>query len=417
VSGLGPAYRRLWTSSAASNLGDGVFQVALPLLAVTLTDSPGAIAGVALAARLPWMIFALHAGALADRLDRRRTMLAVTALRVGVLSVLAGLAAVDTASLAALYAAAFVLGVGETLFDTSAQALMPSLVRREDLSRANGRLYGVEILANGFVGPPLGGALAGASLALALAGSASAYVLAGLALATLHGAFRAPRHGPPRRIRAEIAEGLGYVWRHRLLRTLALLLGASNMLSTAVMAVFVLYAIDPGPMGLSEPGYGLLLAAVAVGGTAGSLLAPRLTGALGRARTLQIAILGFATMFGVPALTARPLLVGAAFAAGGGLMLAWNVVTVSLRQAVIPDHLLGRANAAYRLLGWGAMPVGAALGGVLGELVGLRGTFAVASAATAALVVPCRLVVTDARMIAAEQEAEDRLGGAADQMT
>jgi len=161
---LGGQFRRLWVASALSNLADGVFQVALPLLAVTLTKSPALVAGVALAQRLPWLVMALPAGALADRLDRRRTMVRVDALRVIVMGALAAAVGLDAASMPVLYAAAVVLGVGETLFDTAAQSILPSLVDRSQLSAANGRLQAVELTANQFVGPPLGGVLAAAAV-------------------------------------------------------------------------------------------------------------------------------------------------------------------------------------------------------------------------------------------------------------
>ena len=153
-TGLGANYWRLWASSAASNLADGVFWIAFPLLAIRLTDSPVLIAGVAVVGRLPWLIFVLIAGALADRLDRRRTMIGVSILRTVVALVIALTIVTNTDSLWLLYVTAFVLGVGETLFDTAAQSVMPSIVRRDDLSKANGRLYAVELTMNQFVGPP-----------------------------------------------------------------------------------------------------------------------------------------------------------------------------------------------------------------------------------------------------------------------
>ena len=190
-AGLGLNYRKLWASSAAANLADGIFQVALPLMAVALTTSPALIAGVSIAGRLPWLVFVLFAGALADRLDRRITMRNVQVMRVVVLGGLALLAVAGGLSLPVLYVTAFVLGVGETLFDTAAQSIMPNIVAREQLSLANGRLYAVEVAMNQFIGPPLGGFLVAISVPLALAGSVFAYALAALGLAVMVGTFRA----------------------------------------------------------------------------------------------------------------------------------------------------------------------------------------------------------------------------------
>lgn len=398
---LGTPFRRLWAASAFSNLADGVFQVALPLLAVTLTKSPALVAGVALAERLPWLVMALPAGALADRLDRRRTMVRVDLLRVAVMGALAVLVALDAATMPALYACAVVLGIGETLFDTAAQSILPALVGRRDLSAANGRLQAVELTMNQFVGPPLGGLLAAAALASAFALSSGAYLVAALFLVAVSGSFRPARPAQPTRMRSEIAEGIRFVWGNPVLRTLALMLGATNLAFTAYYAVFVLFAVDPGPMGLSRSGYGVFLAVSAVGGVIGGWASPGLERTLGRARCLMIAIVLFGASLAVPAITASPVANAVAFAMAGLWSVVWNVITVSLRQRITPDRLLGRMNSTYRLLGWGTMPIGAALGGAIAEWAGLRATFAVAALIHVPLLLGF-LVVTDRRIEEAE---------------
>ncbi len=403
--GLGASYWRLWASSAASNLADGVFWIAFPLLAIQLTDSPALVAGVSVVGRLPWLVFVLFAGALADRLDRRRTMISVNALRTGVAAGLALGVAAGVVDLPALYLAAFVLGVGETLFDTAAQSIMPSVVDREQLSRANGRLYAVELVMNQFVGPPLGGILAGTALALAFAGSALAFAVAAVALAFLAGSFRPISVGPKANIVEDIREGLRYLFGHRLLRTLAVMVGVMNLAASAAFAVFVLYAVAPGPMGLDAVGFGILSTAMALGSLAGSLLVDRVERRLGRARLLMVAVVVTAATMAVPGVTTNAWLVGASFAAAGVAVVMWNVVTVSLRQRIVPDHLLGRVNASYRLLAWGSQPLGALLGGLVGELIGLEAVFILAGVGTATLVVGSR-IVTDAAIAAAEARGE-----------
>ena len=399
--GLPASYWRLWTASALSNLSDGIFWIALPLLAVSLTDSPALIAGVAIASRLPWLLFALVAGALADRLDRRRTMIIVDIFRAGLLGALAIATFADLASLVLLYIVAFVLGVAETLFDTSAQSIMPSLVERDRLSQANGRLYAVELTMNQFVGPPLGGLLAAVAIAGAFGTGAVAYLLAAAMVLGIAGSFRPVREGPPTRIHEDIAEGLRYLAGHRLLRTLAFMVGFTNLWTMAVGSIFVLYAVAPGPMGLSEVGFGVLMTSMAIGSLGGSLVTERLERWLGRANLLAAAVLVTAVSTAVPAFTTQPVLVGASFATAGFAMVAWNVVTVSLRQRIVPDRLLGRLNASYRLLAWGSMPIGAAIGGLLGEIIGVQAVFLVAGAALALLVFG-RLIVTDDAITAAE---------------
>jgi MFS family permease len=175
---LGRRYWQLWGSSGLSNVADGVLQVALPLVAITYTTSPGQIAGVALAGRLPWLLFALQAGAISDRHDRRRVMLTANVGRASLLAVLAVLVALQTGGIVTLYVAAFAIGVCETLYDTSAQSIMPQVVEKDQLSKANGRLYAVELTGQAFIGPPLGGFLMAVGAALALTGSSAAWFFA-----------------------------------------------------------------------------------------------------------------------------------------------------------------------------------------------------------------------------------------------
>ena len=415
-AGLGANYWKLWTSSAVSNLADGVFFIALPLLAVRLTDSPILIAGLAIAMRLPWLVFVLVAGALADRFDRRRTMLAVQVARAGIAALLAASVFLGFENLLLLYVVGLVLGVGETLFDTAAQSLMPSLVRRDQLATANGRLYAIEVITNTFVGPPLGGLLVALAMVSAFGLSAVSWLVAALLLFVIVGSFRPVREGPPTRIRSDIGEGLRFLLGHRLLRTLAAMVGVMNLASSAAFAIFVLYAVAPGPMGLSEPEFGVLSTAGGVGSIAGSLWAARIVRRFGRARVLVGAIATSALSFAIPALTTNPFLVGGAFAIGAGGAVAWNVVTVSFRQGITPDRLLGRMNSVYRLLAWGTMPIGALLGGVLGELFGLPIVFAFAALATLTLLL-ARSVLNDAVLDAAERDAEAEAAQAATDTT
>jgi MFS family permease len=402
---LGRNFLKAMVASGFANLADGVLWVALPLLAVQLTRSPLLIAGITVAARLPWLL-APVAGAFADRLDRRQSMVRVNLVRTVLLGGLALAVAVDLASLPMLYAVAVLLGVAETLFDTSAQSLLPAIVDREDLTRANSRLYAVELVANTFIGPPLGGLLAAAGLAVALGLPAAAYLVGAGCLALLVGGFRAVGAGPAgsTRLRDDVAEGARFVWRHPVLRPLAIMLGVQNMAFTAAFSVFVLFAVAPGPMGLSKAGYGVLTAALGVGSLLGSWLAVPVERRLGRVRTLVLSILLNGVCLAVPVFTTLAVPIGASMAASGAGIVLWNVVTVSLRQRITPDRLLGRMNASYRLVGWGTMPLGALLGGALAEALGLRGAFLVAALVTLAVLAGFRFVTeeTIARAEAAE---------------
>jgi MFS family permease len=395
---LGRNFQKAMAASGFANLADGVFQVALPLLAVQLTRSPLLIAGITVAARLPWLLLSLVAGALADRLDRRQTMVRVNLVRTVLLGGLALAVAADLATLPMLYAVALLLGTAETLFDTSAQSLLPALVPREALTRANSRLYAVELVANVFVGPPLGGLLAGVALAMAFGLPAAAYLAGAGCLALVAGSFRPAGAGPAgsTRLRDDIAEGVRFLWGNPVLRTLAVMLGVTNMAFTAHEAVLVLFVVAPGPMGLSEAGFGALSAALGVGALAGTWVAARVEDRLGRVRTLVLSLVLFAASMAVPAVTTGALPVGASLAVAGLAVVLWNVVTVSLRQRITPDRLLGRVNAGYRLVGWGTMPLGALIGGAVAEALGLRAVFVLTAAATLLLVAGFRFLTEEA---------------------
>jgi MFS family permease len=406
---LGRNFNKAMVASGFANLADGVLWVALPLLAVELTRSPLLIAGITVAARLPWLL-APVAGAFADRLDRRQSMVRVNLVRFVLLGSLALAVAVDLASLPLLYLVAVLLGVGETLFDTSAQSLLPAVVGRDDLTRANSRLFAVELVTNTFIGPPLGGLLAAAGLAIALGVPAAAYLVGAGCLALLVGGFRATGAGPAgsTRLRDDIAEGIRFVWRHPVLRPLAIMLGLQNMAFSAAFSVFVLYAVAPGPMGLSEAGYGVLTAALGIGSLVGSWLAVPAERRLGRVPLLVLSVVLNGVSLIVWLATDLPVLIGASMLASGAGIVFWNVITVSLRQRITPDRLLGRMNASYRLVGWGAMPLGAALGGVMAEALGLRGAFLVAALVTFAVLFGFRYVTEDA--IAQAEAAEAATG-------
>jgi MFS family permease len=406
---LGPNFHKALVASGFANLADGVFWVALPLLAVQLTRSPVLIAGVTIAARVPWLL-APVAGALADRMDRRQAMVRVNLVRTVLLGGLALAVATDLATLPILYVVAVLLGVAETLFDTSAQSLLPALVARDNLTVANSRLFAVELVANTFVGPPLGGLLAALGLAVAFGVPAAAYLVGAGCLVLLAGSFRAVGAEPAgsTRLRDDIAEGTRFVWRHPLLRPLAIMLGLQNMAFTAFYSVFVLFAVAPGPMGLTEAGFGIVTATLGVGSLLGTWLAVPAERRLGRFRILVLSVVLSAAALAVPVVTANAVLVGASMALTGVTIVLWNVITVSLRQRITPDRLLGRMNASYRLVGWGTQPLGALLGGVLAEALGLRATFLVAAGIVVLTLAGFRYVTEEA--IAAAEAAEAPTG-------
>lgn len=402
---LGASYWKLWTSLGLSNLADGVFKIALPLMAIQLTQSPTLIAGVTVAATLPWLFFALTAGALADRVDRRKLMLWADLSRAVLPASLIAVVLLDLGAIWALYVVALMVGVAETLYDTSAQSILPQIVTKGQLSRANGRLYAAELTANQFIGPPLGGLLIGIGVAAGFAVPAALWLAAAGGLLLLPGSFRVEREQKTT-LRFDIREGLRFLWNQKILRTLAVMTGVLNFASSAAFAVLVLFAVGPNSkMGLSEVGFGLLLTTSAAGAFVGSFISESVEAKLGRCKSLALTIIGCALFVGAPALTNNPYILGPILLVGGMLIVLWNVITVSLRQRVSPARLLGRVNSAYRLLAWGTMPIGAAAGGLLAQWLGLQATFGIMGVLTLALLVMMP-ILTDKAITAAEVHHE-----------
>lgn len=397
---LGTEFGKLWTAAAVANLGDGVLGAALPLLVAGITRDPLLVSGVAIAQRLPWFLLAVLAGALADRTDRRRLMILTHLVRAGLLTVLTLAILGGWGTLPLIYLVALGLGVAETFFDTSAEAILPAVVAPNALPAANGRLQGAEWLANSFIGPPVGALLFASAAAAPFGINAVTFAASALLLLTMSGTFRAARLAGSR-LRVEIGEGLRWLLRHRLLRTLALMAGVTNLFATAIAAIFVLYAQDV--LGVSEVGYGVLLSSLGVGGLIGAVVAPKVVAAVGPGTT-ALGTVGVGVVVALAiGVTSNPGIAGVAMAAVGGSITAWNVVSVSLRQSLTPDHLRARVAGAARTLAWGSQPLGALVGGVVAAVAGLRAPFFVAAVAWLLMLVLAAPVVNNRSIEAARR--------------
>jgi Transmembrane secretion effector len=285
-------FAKLVAASTISNVGDGVFLVAVPLLATDITRDPTAIAGVVLAMRLPWFACSLVAGAVADRVDRRVLAWRTDVVRALVLVALSVAVVSDSASMALLYVVALCLGTAETFRDNAAQVIVPALVPQPHLESANGRLMSLETVANRFVGPPLGGLMVAVAMAVPFVFDAATFAAAAALVAVIPGAYRAPRSASSTRLATGIDGGLAWLWHHTQLRTLAMLLCALTCLATAGEAVLVLYAQDV--LGIGDVGYGILIATSAIGAVSSGIVTARIVERLGRATVL----IGAALVYG-----------------------------------------------------------------------------------------------------------------------
>jgi MFS family permease len=380
---LGRDYWRLWWANAISSTGDGAFVAALPLLAVTITRDPRLVSVVTAATYLPWLLLSLPAGAVVDRYDRATLMWRAQAVQAAVVTIIAVLVVVHQASIEVLAAGGLLLGSAEVIFSNAAQSILPALVPPELLPKANGSQQVSLTVGESFLGPPAGSLLFAAAAVLPFGLDAASFAGSAALLARLprtgDAAENAENAERPR-IRAQVAEGLRWLARHRLLRVIAVLLGIYNFANQMGQAILVLLATQT--LHVSIRGYGLLLAASAVGSVVGGLVNPILTRRIGMLPSLVLPALLTAAAFVGIGLAPGPVVVAALLACQGFAAAMWNVVTVSLRQRVVPGQLLGRVNSVYRMLGWGLMPLGALAGGFVAHAAGLRAPYIVAGLLT-----------------------------------
>lgn len=399
---LGRAFGRLWAAAAVSTVGDGMTLTAVPLLAATLTRDPVAISLVNGVSFLPWLVVGLLSGALVDRWDRRRTMWTVDLARAVVIAGLAGAVLAGAASIPLLLVAVFLMGTGQTLFDAAAQAAIPAVVSRDParLHRANGRMLGTQTIGQSFLGPPVGGALFPLAHWLPFAADAVSFLSSSALVGSLRGRFEPlPAEVARRSVRADIAEGVRWLVRHRFLRTMALVACTVNFAGAAAYGLLVLFAQDR--LGLGDLGYGLLLTAEAVGALLGSLVAGRVSRRFSVTRSMVAAMLvqaGAVAAFG----TTRSVPVAAVAAAvGAGAVGVWNVLGQSLRQELTPSRLMGRVVTSFRMIGLGGIPAGALVGGLLAREYGLTAGYLVAAALTAVAGLLTLVLLTERALVAA----------------
>lgn len=409
-SPLGRPFWQLWSASVISNLGDGIGVIAYPWLASAVTRSPLLLAIVGMMATLPWLLFSIPAGVIIDRFDRRRIVVmmdtfrglltAVVATSVFILgnslpspSELAGGADIETnyPLYFVIVLCSFLLGIAEVLRDNSAQTLLPSLVKKEDLERANGRLQIVEPLMGTFIGPPLGSFLVGIAFFIPIFFDSVSFFASVALLALIPGTYKAVRQEGQEahpHWREDLKTGLNWLWNQHFIRTLAITLALQNLVAVFAGAAFILFAQEV--LGTTPLTFALMATGGAVGGILGGTLASKLAKRFGPGACVSAAIFGIGTAQIGSGLSVHWTMFWLMSLLIVFFSLLWNVVTVSFRQRVIPQHLFGRVNSVYRFISWGVMPIGSFLGGtavtVLSDIVGrttaLRMTFIIGGTLT-----------------------------------
>ena len=262
-----------------------------------------------------------------------------------------------------LYVSALAFGMAEVLRDNAAQTLMPTIVDHTLLEKANGRLWGAEMVMNSFVGPPLGGVLIAVAFSLPFFVDAGTFALAAVLIFGMRGSFEPTGLVERRSFKDELKEGVTWLWNHRLLRSMAVILGIMNGLFMVSLSTYVLFVQEI--LHLDASSFGLLLTSGAVGGVIGSISASKVSQKIGPGASLFTTLLVSALAILITGLTTSAIVVWLMFAITSYVAVLWNVITVALRQTIIPDRLLGRVNSVYRFFAWGMMPIGSIIGGLI----------------------------------------------------
>ncbi len=423
---LGRDFRSLWTAAAFSNLADGIGRTAVPLIATTLTRDPLAISVIGALAFLPWLVFGIPAGMIVDRFDRRHVMALANTIRGGVALWLAILGLTGSLSLWTLFLATLIFGLGETLFDNATNAVVPGVVGRGQLDRANGWMQAAQVTIDSFIATPIAGVLFAVSLSLPLWTGAAGYIIP-IALALFlplsaarplreprvpdpdapdvtAGVISEPSPTPVVVDRVTASEGIRYLWNQRFLRTMVLFTAVVGSALSFAQATTILFFLDT--MSVPEVAIGFVTAGIGAGALLGAIVAPALVRRWGRGWVMLTANIGAGVAFVLVALAPEVWTAVIAYAIGAFSVSIWNVPWGALRQQIIPAHLFGRVLGITRTLTWGLFPVATLLGGWAASVAGLRLPFAVGGAVVlVATAAAARLLIVGVRAAGAEADA------------
>ncbi|MFC4005088.1 MFS transporter [Prauserella oleivorans] len=372
-------------SSSLANLGDGIAKVAFPLLAATTTRDPVLIAGLSAAQFLPWLLFALLAGALLDRVDRRKAIVLANVARAVVVGGMAALVLAGEVSIWLVYAGALLVGVAETVADSAANVLIPSVAGETGLESANSRLQATEIVGQSFLGGPVGSLTFAVFAAFPFVLTSSAFAIGAALLVAMAGSYR-PRgkSRPATTLRADLADGLRWVGRNPLVLRLVVVAGSLSLITELAQAQLVLYALED--LGLSEATFGVFAFAGGIGGLAGAAVASRLLARFRQRTVLAVSVAVAGLAIGGMGFSPVPALSATLFGLFAAAVVIGNVMLATARHRLVPGELLGRVIGVWRTVVWGALPAGALLGGLLTELLGsTSATFVVSGALQLAL--------------------------------
>ena len=381
-SKFSPAFTKLWSASAASNVADGLLKTAAPLLATTLTQNPVWISLLAALVMLPWLFFAIPIGGLVDRINRRQMLVVANVIRLSAVLLIAVTVGFDLITLPILFFASFLFGVGEVIYDTTIQAMIPQVLEKSQLERGNGRLEVTAVMLGEFLGAPLSGLLFAASIALPFAfGSVGVLAAVILVMAiprdfSIHSVEYEPKEKTG--FWEDIRFGIRYLYEDKKLLKLVLLTASVGFFFAASSSTTVLFLTQT--LGASYAIFGFIIAAPAVGAIIGSFLAPKFSEKYGRTDTLAVAIVLSSAFTLIQGFSPNYIVFGLLLMTGSVVITAWNILLMSTYHQIIPSHLFGRIHGTRRTLVWGLMPIGSLVGGAIAT-IDLRLPFFVGGAA------------------------------------
>ena len=370
---LGRNFRWLLGASVVTNLGDGIAIAAGPLLVASQTNDPFLVSLALLAEYLPHLVFGLFAGVVADRHDRRRIVAGVNVFRALVLVALTAMILTSVVNIAFILVVLFVLGTAETFADAASSTLIPTMVEREDLGIANARQNGAILLLNQLAAPPIGAFFFAIGMAIPFGVNAVGFGLGAVLVSRIVGSTKAERSAEPSHVRQEIADGIRWLVHHPPMRTLALTILLFNVTYGAAWSVLVLYARER--LGMDAVGFGLMTAAIAVGGIIGTVAYGSLERRFSLADLMRVGLVIETGTHLILALTTSPQIAFATLVVFGAHAFVWGTTSTVVRQRAVPDALMGRVGSVYRIAIMGGIVIGTPVGGLLARQFGITAPF------------------------------------------
>lgn len=366
---LSPAFNKIWSASAASNVADGLLKTAVPLLAASLTQNPFLISVLAALVMLPWLLFAIPIGGLVDRINRRQLLVIANTIRLSAALLLAITVGFDLITLPILFLTSFMFGIGEVMYDTTMQSMIPQVLDKSQLERGNSRLEVTAVTLGEFIGTPISGLLYAVAIGLPFAFGAAGVFAAVLLVAAIpmnYSIHEVEQKSEKNGFWEDIRFGISYLYKDKTLLKLVLFTSSLGFFFSASTSTMVLFALET--LGIPIAIFGFVIAMPAFGALAGSILAPRISKAFGRTETMGVAIILSGLLVVLQGLSPNYWVLAGLLLVGSLVITTWNILLMSTYHQIIPTHLFGRIHGTRRTLVWGLMPIGSLVGGALATI-------------------------------------------------